>query len=69
MAHTARIRLITPIAQATIGPVASPMDNRAAAEPSKPRQPLMNKIHTVIEAKALKIGGISLLLSAFIVNY
>jgi len=59
MAHTDKMRQATPIAQATNDVNTSPMTMRVMGDTIVATQPLINSIQTTIEARALKIGGIS----------
>jgi len=58
MAHTDKIRQVTPIAHATYDVNTSPMTIRVIGDTIVAIHPLTNKIQTTIEARALKIGGI-----------
>jgi hypothetical protein len=57
MAATAAIRLMTATPQASGGANPASPVIRATAEPTNPKQPLINRIQAVIVARGLKILG------------
>ena len=65
MAATAAIRLMTATPQASGGANPASPVIRATAEPTNPKQPLINRIQAVIVARGLKILGMFHLFSYF----
>jgi hypothetical protein len=68
MATTDKIRQATPMAQAANAPNTSPCTIRLIGDATVATHPLINRIHTTIDASVLKMVGISDLLQELILS-
>jgi hypothetical protein len=68
MATTDKMRQATPMAQAANAPNTSPCTIRLIGDAMVATQPLINRIHTTIDASVLKMAGISDLLQELVLG-
>jgi hypothetical protein len=68
MATTDKMRQATPMAQAANAPNTSPCTIRLIGDATVATHPLINRIHTTIDASVLKMLGISDLLQELVLD-